>query len=191
MGMSPLRVVGGEARGRALRAPGGRGTRPTSDRVREAMFDVLASTAPVEGAVVADLFAGSGALGIEALSRGARRVWFVDHDKRAAAAIRANLLATGFDARGHVVRADVLRWLEHAPPLELVLCDPPYGYDRWPALLRALSGLSELLLMETGHTPDPGGGWEVLKAKRYGGTVVTVARPVDGPAREADRKGDT
>jgi 16S rRNA (guanine966-N2)-methyltransferase len=189
--MSPLRVVGGEARGRALRAPRGRGTRPTSDRVREAMFDVLASLAAVEGAVVADLFAGSGALGIEALSRGAARVTFVDHDKEAIAAIRANLLATGFGARGQVVRADVLRWLEDAPRLGLAMCDPPYDYDRWPALLRVLRGRSGLVLLETGDALDLGGGWEVLRAKRYGGTVVTVARPVDEPARDADRKGDS
>lgn len=189
--MAALRVVGGEARGRALRAPRGRGTRPTSDRVREAMFDVLASMAAVDRAVVADLFAGSGALGIESLSRGAADVWFVDHDKGAVEAIRANLLATGFEDRGHVVRSDVLRWLQHAPPLELVLCDPPYGYEHWPSLLGALTRVSGLVLTETGNHLDPGPGWEVLKVKRYGGTVVTVARPVDEAAREADRKGDT
>ena len=189
--MAALRVVGGEARGRALRAPKGHGTRPTSDRVREAMFDVLASLTAVDGALVGDLFAGSGALGIEALSRGASKVWFVDHDKGAVATIRANLLATGFEERGHVVRADVLRWLQHAPPLELVLCDPPYRYQYWPSLLGALCGVSGLVLTETGDHLDAGPGWEVLKAKRYGGTVVTVARPVDEPAREADRKGET
>jgi 16S rRNA (guanine966-N2)-methyltransferase len=155
------------------------------------MFDVLASLGAVEGAVVADLFAGSGALGIEALSRGASRAWFVDCDKSAIAAIRANLQATGFEGRGQVVRADVLRWLERAPFLGLVMCDPPYRYDRWPALLPALRELGGLVLIETGDTLDLGGGWEVLRAKRYGGTVVTVARPVDQPARGADRKGDT
>jgi len=94
-----MRIVGGEAGGRRLAAPPGRSTRPTSDRVREAMFDVLGSLAPVigfemNGATVADLFAGSGALGIEALSRGAGRVAFVDRDDRAVATIRANLSST-------------------------------------------------------------------------------------------------
>jgi 16S rRNA (guanine966-N2)-methyltransferase len=146
------------------------------------MFDVLISMAAVEGAVAADLFAGSGALGIEALSRGAAHVWFVDEAKAAVAAIRANLVATGFDRRAEVVRADVLQWLqwlEHPPRLDFVLCDPPYGYVGWPALLSALRGLSGLVVMETGDDLDPGDGWEVLRAKRYGGTVVTVARPVD------------
>ena len=189
--MAPLRVVAGEARGRPLRAPPGRSTRPTSDRVREAIFDVLGSMAAVEDAVVGDLFAGSGALGIEALSRGAQHVSFVDHDKRAVATIRANLLATGLGARSQVVRADVLRWLEHAAPLDLVLCDPPYAYDRWPALLGALLGVARLVLLETGHALDLGGAWEVLNLKQYGGTVVTVARPADEPARGVDRKGDT
>jgi 16S rRNA (guanine966-N2)-methyltransferase len=189
--MAALRVVGGEARGRVLRAPKGGGTRPTSDRVREAMFDVLATMAAVDGAVVADLFAGSGALGIEALSRGAAQAWFVDHDKEAVAAIGANLRATGFEDRGHVARSDVLRWLHHAPPLELVLCDPPYQYEHWPSLLEALWGVSGLVLTETGDRLAAGPAWEVLRAKRYGGTVVTVARPVDEPAREADRKGKT
>ena len=189
--MAALRVVGGEARGRALRAPKGHGTRPTSDRVREAMFDVLTTMAAVDGAVVADLFAGSGALGIESLSRGATRAWFVDHDKEAVAAIRANLLATGFEDRSHVVRSDVLRWLQHAPPLELVLCDPPYRYEHWPSLLAALRGVTGLVLTETGDRLDAGPGWEVLKAKRYGGTVVTVARPAFPPVIPANRKGDT
>jgi 16S rRNA (guanine966-N2)-methyltransferase len=154
------------------------------------MFDLLTGMAAVEGVVAADLFAGSGALGIEALSRGAAQVWFVDDDTGAVAAIRANLLATGFEDRGRVVRADVLRWLQHAARLELVLCDPPYRYEQWPALLQALRGVSGLVLIETGDRLDPGPGWQVLKAKRYGGTVVTVARPVDEPAREAYRKGE-
>jgi 16S rRNA (guanine966-N2)-methyltransferase len=155
------------------------------------MFDLLTGTAAVEGVVAADLFAGSGALGIEALSRGAGLVWFVDHDKGAVAAIRANLEATGFEDRGRVVRADALRWLQHAAHLELVLCDPPYRYEQWPPLLQAMRAVSGLVVMETGDRLDPGRGWQVLKAKRYGGTVVTVARPVDEPAREVDRKGDT
>jgi 16S rRNA (guanine966-N2)-methyltransferase len=190
--MPRMRVVAGEARGRALQAPPGRGTRPTSDRVREAIFDVLGSMAAVEGAVVADLFAGSGALGIEALSRGAAHVSFVDREQRAVATIRANLAATGFARpRAEVVRADVLRWLDSAAPVDLVFCDPPYAYHRWPALLGPLASVTGLALLETGDRLDLGAGWQVLKEKHYGGTVVTVARPADKPAQAANRKGDT
>jgi 16S rRNA (guanine966-N2)-methyltransferase len=184
--MSPIRVVAGEARGRTLQAPPGRSTRPTTDRVREAIFDVLGSLAAVEDAVVADLFAGSGALGIEALSRGASRVSFVDRDRRAVATIRANLAATGFAGpRAEVVPAEVLRWLPTGPAVDLVLCDPPYAYDRWPELLSALVPVTRLALLETGDALDIGAGWEVLRMKQYGGTVVTVARPAETSAQKA------
>ncbi|MGH9064864.1 MAG: RsmD family RNA methyltransferase, partial [Acidimicrobiales bacterium] len=107
-----MRVVGGEARGRRLVAPPGAGTRPTADRVREAMFDMVESLGGVEGAAVADLFAGSGALGVEAISRGAERATFVETDRGALAALRANLAVLGARAqRAQVVRADVLAWL--------------------------------------------------------------------------------
>jgi 16S rRNA (guanine(966)-N(2))-methyltransferase RsmD len=130
-----LRVVAGRHRGRRLRTPPGRGTRPTADRVREALFAILG---PVEGVAVLDLFAGSGALGIEALSRGAASATFVERDRRAAAVVRANLDALGED--GEVVVRDALAWLA-APPAEatfgLVLVDPPY--DSVPRLGAALS----------------------------------------------------
>ena len=119
-----MRVVAGRHRGRRLEAPPGRDTRPTSDKVREALFSILGS---VEGASVLDLFAGSGALGIEALSRGAARATFVERDRRAAAAIRANLAA--LDERAEVVVRDALAWLRAAPAgtsYALVLIDPPY-----------------------------------------------------------------
>src|SRR5579864_1384618 len=105
-----MRVVSGTHRGRMLRAPKGRATRPTSDRVREALFSILAS---VEGANVLDLFAGSGALGIEALSRGAVSATFVDSAPAAIAAVRANLEDLGLDAE--VVRMPALRALACKP----------------------------------------------------------------------------
>src|SRR5947207_548827 len=112
-----MRVVGGMAGGRRLRSPAGRSIRPTSDRVREAVFNVLTSLGEVEGATVVDLFAGTGALGIEALSRGAAHATFVDRDPVAVATIRDNLAAVGLaGASSEVVRADVLRWLEHGRP---------------------------------------------------------------------------
>jgi 16S rRNA (guanine966-N2)-methyltransferase len=194
-----MRVVGGEARGRQFRAPPGRSTRPTSDRTREAIFGVLGSLAAdvgvaVEDATVADLFAGSGAFGIEALSRGASRAVFVDDDRQAVATIGDNLEALGLSGpRARVVRSDALRWLQGADPTDVVLCDPPYSFDRWPSLASLLIPVATLVVLESGARLDLGPGWEVLREKHYGGTFVTVARPARSPAVPApahDRKGD-
>jgi 16S rRNA (guanine966-N2)-methyltransferase len=118
-----VRVVAGEFKGRRLEAPRGMRTRPTADRVREALFSMLGD---VSGARVLDLFAGSGALGIEALSRGAASAVFVERDPRAAAAIERNLSSLGLDER--VLRQDALRFLARAEggTFDLVFCDPPY-----------------------------------------------------------------
>src|SRR5204863_1751944 len=125
----------GSAGGRRLRAPKGITTRPTSDRVREAIFNSLDSMGAVDGASVADLFAGSGALGIEALSRGAASAVFVDDDREAAAAIRDNLATTEMAGpAAAVVQSDVLRWSATASSFDLVLIDPPYTFDRWTEL---------------------------------------------------------
>jgi 16S rRNA (guanine966-N2)-methyltransferase len=118
-----VRVVAGRFKGRPLRAPRGRRTRPTADRVREALFSILG---PLEGLRVLDLFAGSGALGIEALSRGAAAAVFVDSDPRAIAAVRQNLAAVGVEAAVH--RRDALAFLAaSADRFDLVLLDPPYS----------------------------------------------------------------
>jgi 16S rRNA (guanine966-N2)-methyltransferase len=117
-----LRVVAGQFKGRRLQAPRGTRTRPTADRVREALFSMLGD---VSGARVLDLYAGSGALGIEALSRGAASAVFVERDPQAVAAIERNLAAVGVEAL--VVREDAMRYLARADgPFELVFCDPPY-----------------------------------------------------------------
>jgi 16S rRNA (guanine966-N2)-methyltransferase len=117
-----VRIVAGEFRGRRLQAPRGVRTRPTADRVREALFSMLGD---VSGARVLDLYAGSGALGIEALSRGAASALFVERDPRAAAVIERNLASLGLDEP--VVRQDVVRFLGRAKgTFDLVLCDPPY-----------------------------------------------------------------
>jgi 16S rRNA (guanine966-N2)-methyltransferase len=144
---------------------------------------------------VVDLFAGSGALGIEALSRGAAHAIFVEQDRQATVTIRANLAATGLADRATVVGDDVLRWVgaQRERRVDLVLCDPPYAFDQWPVLLAGLYPLTSMIVVETGADLDLdlGSGWEILRAKRYGGTVVTVARPADPPAAPANRKGDT
>jgi 16S rRNA (guanine966-N2)-methyltransferase len=170
-----MRVVAGTARGRRLQAPPGTDTRPTSDRARQAIFNALHSLDALVDARVADLFAGSGALGIEALSRGASSCTFVEHDREAIAVIEANLAHCGL-AGGTVVRADVMRWLEGThEQLDLVLADPPYAFDDWPALLGALG--TDLAVLESNRPIEPGPGWVVTRSKHYGGTVVTfVAR---------------
>ena len=168
-----MRVVGGTARGRRLVAPPGRMIRPTSDRVRQAVFNMLASRGSPAGQVVADLFAGTGAMGIEALSRGASRVFFVDHDHRALGTIEANLASTGFDTNPgvQVVRADALEW-EAPETLDLILGDPPYAFDGWEVLLGRVNG--DLFLAESDRSIDAPPGWEVLVRRRYGTTVVTL-----------------
>jgi 16S rRNA (guanine966-N2)-methyltransferase len=121
-----MRVIAGALRGRPLLAPRGQATRPTADRVREALFSMLLSrVGSFEGLAVADLFAGSGALGIEALSRGAASCLFAEQDRAALDALRANLAALGLKAD---VRAASVLALGPAPaPLDLILMDPPYG----------------------------------------------------------------
>jgi 16S rRNA (guanine966-N2)-methyltransferase len=135
-----VRVVAGEFKGHRLRAPRGMRTRPTADRVREALFSMLGE---VSGARVLDLYAGTGALGIEALSRGAASAVFVERNPRAATTIAANLRSLGLDDR--VRRMDALRFLARAEgTYDLVFCDPPYDSvariagplsERLPALL--------------------------------------------------------
>jgi 16S rRNA (guanine966-N2)-methyltransferase len=135
-----MRVVAGRHRGRTLKAPRGPGTRPTADRVREALFSIVG---PVEGLAVLDLYAGSGALAIEALSRGAASATFVESARAAVEAIRANLAATGEEERAEVVTADVVAWLRaggREPVFDLVFCDPPYD-----AAARVAQPLSDLL----------------------------------------------
>ncbi len=128
-----MRVVAGEFKGRRLVAPRGTRTRPTADRVREALFSMLGD---VSGARVLDLYAGSGALGIEALSRGAESAVFVERDRGALAALERNLDATG--ARGEIRRQDVARFLARPEgTFDLVFCDPPY--DGAPAIAEALA----------------------------------------------------
>ncbi|HXQ44524.1 MAG TPA: RsmD family RNA methyltransferase [Acidimicrobiales bacterium] len=177
-----MRVIAGTSRGRPLRAPVGGTTRPTADRVREAIFNILGALIEVEGSDVVDLFAGSGAMGIEALSRGAASVVFVDSSLPAVRAVRANVTGTGLDgARTQVVRADVLEWLLRPHRFDLALCDPPYTFDAWSELLGRLR--AEVAVLESDRPVVVPGTWEIIRNKRYGGTLVTVVRPVESHQR--------
>ena len=168
-----MRVVAGSVRGRKLVAPEGDTTRPTSDRVREAIFNTVFSLGGVEDWRVVDLFAGSGALGIEALSRGAAHVEFVERDRAARAAIEQNLDALGFDGQATVTARDATAWTP-TTPFDLALIDPPYAFDGWAELLS--KRLASLLVIESGREPDIGEDLEVIRQKRYGATVVTIVR---------------
>jgi 16S rRNA (guanine966-N2)-methyltransferase len=177
-----MRVIGGQSRGRRLSAKLPESVRPTSDRVREAIFDILGSQGGVEGLSVVDLFCGSGALGVEALSRGAASTTFVDLDPDALAAVRRNLDAVGLgDEPATLVRAALPGWLESAAAghFDLALCDPPYKFGDWPALLGALR--ADAVVTESAEPIALPGDWVVARERRYGGTLVTVAhRSGDG-----------
>jgi 16S rRNA (guanine(966)-N(2))-methyltransferase RsmD len=148
--------------------------RPTSDRVRESIFDILGSQGGVDGLTVVDLFCGSGALGLEALSRGAASATFVDQDAGALDAVRTNLAAVGLgDEPATVVRAALPGWLDGAPEFDLALCDPPYTFEDWGELLGRLR--AERAVLESDREIALPEGWVVTRERRYGGTLVTVA----------------
>jgi 16S rRNA (guanine966-N2)-methyltransferase len=167
-----VRVVAGVAGGRKLQAPAGKEIRPTSDRVREAIFSSLESMDAVRDASVIDLFCGSGALGIEALSRGAASATFVDDDAAAVAAVRANLASTGLGG-GEVVRADALRWLDGDAGFDLALVDPPYSFNGWDDVFSRLR--AEVVVAESDRELEIPPPWRIVRLKRYGGTVVHLA----------------
>jgi 16S rRNA (guanine966-N2)-methyltransferase len=181
-----LRVVAGEVGGRGLVAPPD--IRPTTDRVREALFSALGSA--VESATVLDLFAGSGALAIEALSRGAVQAVLVDHDRDAEAACERNLIATGFASRARVERTPVDVFLRHRPlesPFDLVLCDPPYELPD-ADLVTVLDGLHDpawlaagaLVVVERpGPVWTPPTGWSTSWQRKYGDTLMTIVHTSD------------
>jgi len=135
-----MRIIAGEWRGRPLKAPAGAATRPTADRVRETLFSMLASRlGTFEGLRVADLFAGSGALGFEALSRGAAHVTFVEQDRAALDAIRANAAALKADDRAQILARSALR-LPASEPFDLIFADPPYEEGSGSQAAQAASG---------------------------------------------------
>lgn len=178
-----MRVIAGALGGRRLVAPGGARTRPTSDRVREALFMALE---PLADLTVVDLFAGSGAMGIEALSRGARHVDFVEDGRAALVALENNLETLGIAERARVWRLSLPRGLERLrsriESADLVLLDPPYGGELANATLRVLAtqaGPHTRVVVEH-HTkdevPEAIGPLERIRQRRYGETMVTTYR---------------
>jgi 16S rRNA (guanine966-N2)-methyltransferase len=170
-----MRIVAGTRKGHSIAAPRGPDTRPTSDRVRENVFNILG---PVDDATVLDLFAGSGAMGLEALSRGAAQAVFVDDDRDAVATIERNL--DKLRLRGSVLCRDAVSFLaSERRKYDLVLVDPPYGVyaDIEPQLARYLPGVlagSAVVVVETDARVRPALPLEERTTRKYGQTRVTV-----------------
>ena len=169
-----MRIIAGEQRGRRFDAPKGLVTRPTSDFVRETAFNLIG---PVDGADAIDLFAGSGGLGLEALSRGARRVVFVDADRDACRTIERNLERLGL--HGAVIRQDVFRALAgERGSYQLVLCDPPYGFDAYerlaPPVARILAPGGVVVLQTAAKLEPELAGLAIRTSRKYGSARLTL-----------------
>ncbi|MBA3287759.1 MAG: 16S rRNA (guanine(966)-N(2))-methyltransferase RsmD [Acidimicrobiia bacterium] len=165
-----MRVVAGELRGRRIVVPPTGIIRPTTDKVREAVFNALTSLDAIVGARVADLFAGSGAFGIEALSRGAAHCTFIERDRTVIRAIDENVAVLGLRDRATVRLGDAVA-LAPSVRADVVFADPPYGFEGWERLLDRLD--AGLVVAEgSGEVPAPE-GWQSSRVKRYGRTWVT------------------
>jgi 16S rRNA (guanine966-N2)-methyltransferase len=183
-----MRIVAGKFRGAQIEAPKGLATRPTSDRVRQALFNVLEHGAPrldFNGMRVLDLFAGSGALGLEALSRGARYCLFIEEDAAARAAIRRNVEALGLTGVTKIWRRDATKLGEAGTlqPFQLVFCDPPYGKGLGERALaeavhRGWAEQGAVAVLEERGDADIAwpSGLEEIDRRRYGDTQVIIAR---------------
>jgi 16S rRNA (guanine966-N2)-methyltransferase len=170
-----MRVVAGELRGRRINAPLGKKTRPTTDKAREATFNALGSLGVVVGARVIDAFAGSGALGIEALSRGAEHCTFIERDREALEVLHENLETLGLADRSTVVRGDAMTNIGLVRNASLVLADPPYEFKQWMQFLGEV--VCDLVVAESDRDMNlelPAIiGWEVTRVKRYGRAYVS------------------
>ena len=185
-----LRVISGQWRGRMLQTPKGDATRPTADRTREALFSMLVSRlGTLEGLRVADLFSGSGALGLEALSRGAASCLFVEQDRAALDCLRANVTMVNAEAQADIRAISVLSLgPSSAPPLDLILMDPPYGSGAGVVALEKLArhgwiGPATIISIETGK-PEivTAKGFETVVDRVHGKARITLLRLASAPS---------
>lgn len=179
-----MRIIGGRHKGRRLKAPKGKNTRPTSDAIREAVFNTLShwDPSPIEGAIVLDLFAGTGALGLEALSRGARHVTFVDSDRDAAATIRENICLLGEEHNSRLITGDARRLPATSQSADLIFLDPPYGLGLLNDAVQSAAknhwvGANSLFVMEMAVTDEalPPDDPSVMWARTYGQTKIVIS----------------
>jgi 16S rRNA (guanine966-N2)-methyltransferase len=185
-----MRIIAGRWKGRALVAPPGLTTRPTSDRARQAIFDQLwhapwAGRAMLENATVLDAFAGTGAMGLEALSRGSARCFFMEQDRAALAALRANIAACKAGDACRVIAGDVTAPPPAAAPCSLVFLDPPYGkglVSRALVALRAKGWIAPgaLIIAETGRDEEAVAlpSFEVMSIREHGAARLSALRAV-------------
>ena len=178
-----------------ISAPRGGRARPTTDRVREATFNALGSMGLVEGMSFVDAFAGSGALGIEALSRGAAGCVFIESGRRELDSLRANLASTKLGERARVLGGDAMALLgaDGQPggqpggvPADVLLADPPYEFDRWAELVGLAA--APVVVAESDRPVEVPHGWDVVRQRRYGSTIVTIIEAQPGTA---DTGGDS
>jgi 16S rRNA (guanine966-N2)-methyltransferase len=170
-----MRVVAGDLRGRRIEAPISEATRPTTDKVRQAVFNALGSLDIVEGARVLDLFAGTGAMGIEALSRGAAHCVFVERNRDALVVLKKNIATLGLTDRSTVLAVDATSVASRQPEVDLLIADPPYGFDQWRDLI--VGSDAAFVVLESDRAIDEIEGWETLRAKKYGRTHVSFLQP--------------
>ncbi len=192
-----MRIIAGQAKGKRIAIPPHSAIRPTSDRVREAIFNALFSLGGVEAKLVVDVFAGSGALGLEALSRGASHAVFIEQDSTAARILRGNIQALAFQEQATIIKSDALTWLGEPrvptqkvlpPPVlrdekpsskisdfefDIAFCDPPYDFKSWDKLLASLN--CRWLVAESNRKLELNSLWKIHKFKRYGTTFISIA----------------
>ncbi len=185
-----MRIISGTRKGRRLETLRGRTLRPTSDRVKESLFNILGRE--VEDKVIIDLFAGTGNLGIEALSRGARKVIFVEKQRQAIRFIKKNLTQLGMETRSEILPMDAIRSIdilqERRESFDLILMDPPYGRGLIQRTLKKLTAQNiyrkdSILIIE--HTrreplPDMMEGWDLVRQRRIGNTMISFLTPQTG-----------
>lgn len=177
-----MRITGGTGRGRRLKVPAGSGVRPTSDKVKQALFNIIAGR--IEGASLLDLFAGAGGIGIEALSRGARTVVFVDDSRESLRIIRSNVEQAGFADRAQIVFSRAESFLNKpSGPYDIIFLDPPYAMELAPLLDQiANSGLlkpgGDVVAEHFKKQPSPphAGTLSLLREARYGDTILSFYR---------------
>jgi len=170
-----VRIIAGRWKGRRLKALRGKGVRPTTDRVRESWMAALGPA--IEGAAVLDLFAGSGALGLEALSRGAASAVFVERARGALATLRANIELVGAESESTVVTSDAMAYAERLEGVsfEIALADPPYGLGLAARLLESFASNPFASQLWVEHrTTDPIPDLTGLRQRRYGDTVISI-----------------
>jgi 16S rRNA (guanine966-N2)-methyltransferase len=178
-----MRVIAGQYGGRKLKTPPAKTDfRPTTDRVRESLFNILEHAIGFKGKQIADVFAGTGSLGIEALSRGAQHAVFVEKNPRHAALIKENLVALGLQDRGEILTTHVEKYLQTVSGVfDIVFCDPPYGYDETARLLDTIA--AKKLLIQNGllcfehsgkQVPAVNMPWNIRETRAYGTTAITL-----------------